>query len=465
MHLATCTALLSIVLFLLLACESTPPIATPDVSATVNAQVPERLEGMAGPTATIEPTAIPVKRPTPTPTLTPTATPTPTEAPTQPPVALMHVWHGLEIAPEDRCSPYDADDYPYPPSVEHGIVEALGGIYGPYTGTWFESIKETDIEHIVARSEAHDSGLCAADPDTRKRFASDLLNLTLASPSVNRHQKSDHDAAEWLPPMNKCWYLDRVIQVRQQYSLTIDQAEANAIDLVLDKCESTDLEIATGLTPTLPPMNTPSPTPTPTLPPTQTEPLVCTDFSRSCVEFKLAELGYRFRDSPLRDGTARTTGTAVIEGHTSDLELIGPDAELSQVSLMLGWDEDTDGRNMALQFLVFFGILFPEEDLEGILDWVVSSLARVEGEGTAIRDISGNTLTIQDYSRSLGILLVLVEPTEPAGEADALALYDDNGNGRITCAEAEKHGITPVHEGHPAYPYMQDSDGDGIVCE
>ena len=57
----------------------------------------------------------------------------------------------------------------------------MGGIvYGPYTGTWFDSTSETDIEHIVARSEAHDSGLCAADEATRRRFASDLLNLTLA---------------------------------------------------------------------------------------------------------------------------------------------------------------------------------------------------------------------------------------------------------------------------------------------
>ena len=29
----------------------------------------------------------------------------------------------------------------------------------------------------MARSEAHDSGLCAADAETKKRFASDLLNL------------------------------------------------------------------------------------------------------------------------------------------------------------------------------------------------------------------------------------------------------------------------------------------------
>lgn len=34
---------------------------------------------------------------------------------------------------------------------------ALGGaIYGPYTATTFRSTRETDIEHIVARSEAQD---------------------------------------------------------------------------------------------------------------------------------------------------------------------------------------------------------------------------------------------------------------------------------------------------------------------
>ena len=74
-----------------------------------------------------------------------------------------------------ECINIDPDNYPYSPSVEPRIVQTLGGIYGPYTGTWFQSIRETDIEHIVARSEAHDSGLCAASPATRAEFASDLL--------------------------------------------------------------------------------------------------------------------------------------------------------------------------------------------------------------------------------------------------------------------------------------------------
>ena len=56
-------------------------------------------------------------------------------------------------------------------------------------------------------------------------------------------------------------------------------------------------------------------------------------------------------------------------------------------------------------------------------------------------------------------------PQATPATGDALDLYDDNGNGRITCAEARKHGIAPVHRGHPAYAYMRDGDSDGVVCE
>ena len=58
------------------------------------------------------------------------------------------------------------------------------------------------------------------------------------------------------------------------------------------------------------------------------------------------------------------------------------------------------------------------------------------------------------------------EPEEPDGDPNhPLTLYDDNGNGRISCAEARAHGIAPVYWWHAAYPYMTDTDGDGVVCE
>ena len=88
---------------------------------------------------------------------------------------------GIPIRPEDRCRPYDAGDYPYPQSLEAQLKPEMGGrFYSPYTGETFNWAEDVDIEHIVARSEAHDSGLCAADAFTRLAFASDPLNLTFA---------------------------------------------------------------------------------------------------------------------------------------------------------------------------------------------------------------------------------------------------------------------------------------------
>ena len=132
--------------------------------------------------------------------------------------AAADTWRGLAVAPEHRCSPYDRSDYPYPRSVEREIVASMGGrIYGPYTGRYFASPRETDIEHMVATSEAHDSGLCAADGATRARFARDLLNLTLAAPGLNRHEKRAKDAAEWLPLQNRCWFAGRIVAVKRKY--------------------------------------------------------------------------------------------------------------------------------------------------------------------------------------------------------------------------------------------------------
>ena len=254
----------------------------------------------AVPTATNTPVP-----PTPAP---PTAQPA---QPTQPPSSNDGL--GIPIEPENRCSPYDADDYSYPQSVEPRIVAQQGGrIYGPYTGTYFASTGETDIEHIVARSEAHDSGLCAVDSAARKAFGRDLLNLTLASPSVNRHQKIAKDLAEWLPALNQCWYVNQVVLVKRKYNLTMNQAEASTAQRVLAGCASTAMQFTDqGAAPAPPPTAAPP----------------------------------------------------------------------------------------------------------------------------------------------------------PAEGGNALELYDDNNNGRITCAEARAHGIAPVPRGHPAYQYMRDGDGDGVVCE
>ena len=161
-------------------------------------------------------------------------------APAVEPAAVLAELHALSVAPEHRCSDYDRDDYPYPQTVEAQIAEHLGGIWSPYTLREFSTLEETQIEHMVALSEAHDSGLCGATAATRRAFAKDLDNLTLASPEVNR-AKSGHDAAEWLPEHNRCWFAGRVVAVRAEYGLTIDSREYAELERVLGGCKSVDL--------------------------------------------------------------------------------------------------------------------------------------------------------------------------------------------------------------------------------
>jgi len=226
-------------------------------------------------------------------------------------VVAADTWRGLKVEPEERCSSYSSRDYPYPQSVEPQIIRSIGKIYSPYTGRCFASRYETDIEHIVARSEAHDSGLCSASQEIRRQFSSDLLNLTLSSPQVNRHQKAAHDAADWLPVLNQCWFAGTVVAVKQKYGLSVDRREAEVLERILSACHSTEMMVVT------------------------------------CVN-----------ETP-----------------------------------------------------------------------TVSS-----------------------------------SPTGQ-GASDPLSVWDDNNDGRITCREARRHGIAPVPRNHPAYPYMRDGDGDGMVCE
>ena len=153
------------------------------------------------------------------------------------------LWRGLTVAPPSRCSghPYERNEYGTRyRSKEDDIIEQLGGIYGPYTGQCYNSNRETTIEHIVAINEAHYSGLCSADSETKQTFAGDLLNLTLASSEVNS-TKGSRDAFDWLPEQNECWFARRVLDVKLKYAMTVDRDEATALEQVLAGCDNTEL--------------------------------------------------------------------------------------------------------------------------------------------------------------------------------------------------------------------------------
>ena len=151
-------------------------------------------------------------------------------------------WRGLRVCSERPREGYDRDDYGTGyRSLEDDIIAALpatmkadGKVYKPYSCIAFDITSNgtaaTDIEHIVALAEAHDSGI--AD-DRRRDIASDLDNLTIADPTVNRSLKGAQDAAEWTPTHHGAWFAERVIQVKLEYGLTVDPAERNALEALL----------------------------------------------------------------------------------------------------------------------------------------------------------------------------------------------------------------------------------------
>ena len=150
-------------------------------------------------------------------------------------------WYfGVRITAENDCSDYRSIDYSHLPKLDVFAAEELGGIFGAYEDACFDAYTDVDIEHLVAKREAHDSGLCEADIQTRINFANDLENIALASPTLNR-SKSTKDPSDWLPENNKCWYVWQWLHVKRKYSMTIDQAEKNAIDAVLQNCSVSDL--------------------------------------------------------------------------------------------------------------------------------------------------------------------------------------------------------------------------------
>ena len=151
-------------------------------------------------------------------------------------------WRGLQVCGEQPRDGYDRDAFGSAySSLEDEIIAALpatmkanGQVYTPYSCIAFDitpaGTAATDIEHVVALAEAHDSRI--AD-DRRREIASDLLNLTIADPTVNRSQKSDRDAAEWMPTRHGAWFAERVIQIKRKYGLSVDPAERDALDRLL----------------------------------------------------------------------------------------------------------------------------------------------------------------------------------------------------------------------------------------
>ena len=102
----------------------------------------------------------------------------------------------------------------------------------------FTSVKSAvDIDHVVALSNAWQTGAAYFDRNIRSQIANDPLNLLAVDAKLNR-QKGDGDAATWLPPNKafRCEYVSRQVSVKAKYSLWVTPPEKEAITRVLNQC-------------------------------------------------------------------------------------------------------------------------------------------------------------------------------------------------------------------------------------
>ena len=122
------------------------------------------------------------------------------------------------------------------------VVES-GKLVDPYSGITINFIKgvkssmEVQIDHVVALSNAWQTGAFKLTIEKRTQFANDPDNLLAVQGRLNS-QKGDGDAATWLPPLKsyRCTYVTKQIAVKAKYGLWVTAPEKAAMKSILAKC-------------------------------------------------------------------------------------------------------------------------------------------------------------------------------------------------------------------------------------
>jgi hypothetical protein len=122
------------------------------------------------------------------------------------------------------------------------VVES-GTLIDPYSGTTINFVKgnkssmEVQIDHVVALSNAWQTGAFKLTLAKRTEFANDPENLLAVQGRLNS-QKGDGDAATWLPPLKsyRCTYISKQIAVKAKYGLWVTSPEKAAMKTILGKC-------------------------------------------------------------------------------------------------------------------------------------------------------------------------------------------------------------------------------------
>lgn len=126
-----------------------------------------------------------------------------------------------------------------------------GVLHDPYTGKTIDFTRgETtsaaiQIDHVVALGDAWQTGAQQLSRSEREALANDPLELLAVDGPANQ-QKSDGDAATWLPPNKpfRCQYVARQVAIKRKYQLWVTSAEKAAIAQMLTRCPGQPLPAA-----------------------------------------------------------------------------------------------------------------------------------------------------------------------------------------------------------------------------
>ena len=128
-------------------------------------------------------------------------------------------------------------------SVDKTCRVLSGVLADPYTGGTIQFVRGpttsalVQIDHVVALSNAWQTGAQQLNLERRVSLANDPLNLLAVDGSANQ-DKSDGDAATWLPKNKafRCQYVSRQIEVKFSYKLWVTKPEYEAMKKVLSAC-------------------------------------------------------------------------------------------------------------------------------------------------------------------------------------------------------------------------------------
>jgi hypothetical protein len=129
-----------------------------------------------------------------------------------------------------------------------GNCKVIGGTWiDPYSNesyTFAEAPSGAQIDHVVSLKNAWQMGADQWTDQMRVEFANDPLNLRVTIASLNQ-QKSDSNAASWLPPFKpgRCAFIATQVAVKAKWLLYVTEAEKEVFIAILSKpeCENTQL--------------------------------------------------------------------------------------------------------------------------------------------------------------------------------------------------------------------------------